>query len=214
MKYIRKITPTPPFFIADTQGLTLWNDYRAENKRKLKKYILDNEQFNLCCYCEKQITVAFSHIEHIKPKSLGVAALTFDYANLLVSCEGNHFNEIGDVSKNTCGHFKDENFDENLFLNATLVTNIAEYFIFDDNGVVSEASLDVIKSVYTLTILNLNGKNNKLAEARKIAKQAIITNLRNLPIEIQKEKLKEYLSRNSSEFVTFLRYVFRFVVTN
>jgi uncharacterized protein (TIGR02646 family) len=214
MKHIRKTTPTPPFFVADTQGLTLWRDYLAQNKRKLKKYILENEQFNLCCYCEKQITVGLSHIEHIKPKSLDLASLTFDYANLLVSCEGNHFNEIGDTSKNTCGQFKDDNFDENLFLNATLVTNISEYFIFDDNGVISESAIDIAKSSYTLTILNLNGKNNKLAEARKIAKQAIITNLRNLPIEIQKEKLAAYLSRNSSEFVTFLRYVFGAIVAN
>lgn len=211
MKYIRKTTPPPAFFIIDTQGLTLWSGYLAENKRKLKKYILENEQFGLCCYCEKQITVSVSHIEHVKPKSLDVATLTFDYANLLVSCDGNHFNEIGDVSRNTCGHFKDkdENFDENLFLNPTLISNISEYFIFDSDGVISESTIDVAKSDYTLTILNLNGKNNKLAEARKIVRQAIIRSLINFPVEVRKEKLEEYLNNDSNEFITFLRYVFK-----
>jgi uncharacterized protein (TIGR02646 family) len=210
MKYIRKTTPTPPFFLADTAGLGSWDKYLAVNKRTLRKYILDNEQFGLCCYCEKQVTEVSSHVEHIKPKSLDIATLTFDYANLLVSCEGNHFNEIGDNSKkNNCGHLKDDDFDEILFLNPTLVTNISEYFIFDTDGVVESSVIDVPKATYTLQLLNLNGKNNKLAEARKNAKQQLILQLRNFKPEEQKEKLKAYLQNNTNEFITFLRYTFR-----
>ena len=112
MKYIQK-TATPQFFITDTNGLSRWSEYHSTKKQILKKHILDNEQFNLCCYCEKSITAVSgsSHCEHIKPKSLDIATLTFDYANIIVSCEGNHFNEIGDNTKNTCGHKKDINFD-------------------------------------------------------------------------------------------------------
>lgn len=211
MKYIRKTSPPPLFFIADTQRLTSWKRYRSSKKRKLKKYILENEQFGVCCYCEKEITIDTSHIEHIKPKSIDVLNLTFDYNNLLVSCEGNHFNEIGDNSKNTCGQFKDDNFDENLFLNLTLVVNVAEYFTFDSEGFISASQIDTAKAEYTLNILNLNGKNNKLAEARKIARQALIQNLRNLPIDVQKEKLRNYLQNNGNEFITFFRYIFSYV---
>jgi len=210
MKYIRKTSPPPPFFITDTQRLASWKRYRGHKKRKLKEYIIENEQFGLCCYCEKQITIDTSHIEHIKPKSIDVLNLTFDYANLLVSCEGNHFNEMGDNSKSNCGQFKDKIFDENLFLNVTLVANVAEYFVFDSEGVISSSQIDEAKAAYTLKLLNLNGKNNKLAEARKIAKQALIRNLTNFPVAVQKEKLRNYLQNNSSEFITFLRYIFRY----
>lgn len=213
MKYIQK-TPTPAFFISDTSGLTSWSQYIASKKRVLKKYILDNEQFGLCCYCEKDIIrdINASHIEHIKPKSLDINALTFDYSNLLVSCEGNHFNEIGDNRKNTCGHLKDDNFDEINFLNPTLITDIADYFIFDgDNGIISASSKDISKADYTIQTLNLNGNNDKLAEARKKAKDALIRNFATLPIDLRKKKMKEFLRNESNEFITFFRYVFRYL---
>ncbi len=199
MKYIQK-TPTPAFFISDTNGLTSWSQYIASKKRILKKYILDNEQFGLCCYCEKDIIrdINASHIEHIKPKSLDINALTFDYSNLLVSCEGNHFNEIGDNRKNTCGHLKDDNFDEINFLNPTLINYISDYFILP-------------KADYTIQTLNLNGNNDKLAEARKKAKDALIRNFATLPIDLRKKKMREFLQDESKEFITFFRYVFRYL---
>ena len=88
IKYIQK-TATPQFFIIDTNGLSLWSDYNATKKRTLRKHILDTEQSNLCCYCEKSITehTVSSHCEHIKPKSIDIATLTFDYNNIIVSCE-------------------------------------------------------------------------------------------------------------------------------
>lgn len=209
MKYIQK-QPTPPFFIADTASLSFWREYLAAKKRNLKTFILANEQFGLCCYCEKSITANNSHIEHIKPKSLDIANLTFDYPNLLTSCEGNHFNEIGNNTKNTCGHLKGEDFDEIKFLNPTLLHDIPDYFIFDkDEGMISASAKDTVKANYTCSILNLNGKNNKLAEARKKARIAFIRNLSalNLPIEEQKTKITAFLSDSSNEFITFFRYV-------
>ncbi len=211
MKYINKL-PTPQFFIDDTQYLTSWSDYHSSKKRKLKKYILEKEQSFLCCYCEMKITqdADKSHIEHIKPKSIDVLRLTFDYSNLTVSCQGNHFNEIGDNSKNTCGHIKENIFDENKFLNPTLRPDISDYFIFDsDTGKISASTKDTVKAEYTVNLLNLNGKNDKLAEARKKAKDAFIRNFSRLPIKERKEKLKKYLHDESNEFITFFRYIFR-----
>jgi len=211
MKYIQK-QPIPQFFIDDTKGLTSWKNYSPKKKKKLKCFILDNEQFNLCCYCEKSITIDMesSHIEHIKPKSIDKPSLTFDYYNLLVSCEGNHFNEIGDNSKNTCGQIKGDNFDETKFLNPTLVNDLSTYFEFDsDTGIISASSKDKEKADYTYTTLNLNGKNDRLAEARKKAKDALIRNFATLPIDIRRQKLKIFLQNDSNEFITFFRYVFR-----
>lgn len=84
-----------------------WKDLDFEIKRKLKKYMLDNEQRidnkSYCPYCE---IILFSenidlkedkdcHIEHIKPKSK-FGNLTFDYRNFLISCSENK----------TCSHSK------------------------------------------------------------------------------------------------------------
>jgi len=213
MKFIKKAS-TPEFFIEDTDGLINWNQYLASNKRKLKEFILSKEQYFLCCYCEKKVTVdkESSHIEHIKPKSPQnqYANLTFDYNNLLVSCEGNHFNEIGDNSKTSCGHKKDNFFDENKFLNPTLILDIASFFIFDeDDGTIASSQKEIDKSTYTIDLLNLNGNNNRLAEARKKAKQAFIKNYSTLPVEQRKVKIQKFLQKESNEFITFFRYVFR-----
>lgn len=211
MKYIKKGT-VPQFFIDDTAGLTLWKEFYSVKRRRLKKYILDNEQFGLCCYCEKTVSIDSdsSHVEHVKPKSDGISTLTFEYNNLLVSCQGNHFNEIGDSSKNTCGHKKNNDFDEYRFLNPTLVVDIADYFVFDSlTGVISASLKDNDRAEYTFQTLNLNGKNDKLAEARKKAKEALVKNFATLPVNVRKEKLKKILQNNGTEFLSFFRYIYR-----
>lgn len=208
MKYIQKL-PTPQFFIDDTSGLSNWNEYRSK-KRRLKHYILDKEQYHLCCYCEKSVVTDNSHIEHVKPKSIDLISLTFDYNNLLVSCEGNHFNEIGDNSKNTCGHKKDDNFDEDKFLSPITTNDIHEYFAFDvDTGEINDSEKESEKANYTIRVLNLNGKNNKLAEARLIAKKSLIRNFSSLPIDKKKLLVQSFLNNSGNEFITFFRYYFR-----
>ncbi len=186
MKYIQK-KDVPQFFIDDTLNLTSWDDYHSSKKRRLKKFILQNEQFGLCCYCEKQITIdkSSSHVEHVKPKSLDILELTFNYTNLLVSCEGNHFNEIGDTTKNTCGQIKANNFNENLFLNPTLIKTISDYFIFDNNGIISAS--------------------------QKNKRKALVKRAQKLPLEKAKQKIKIYLQDNNNEFITFLRYTFQYL---
>ncbi len=46
MKYIKK-KKAPQFFIEDTKNLKIWKKYNSKKKRKLKEYILENEQFYL-----------------------------------------------------------------------------------------------------------------------------------------------------------------------
>lgn len=209
MKHIEKKS-APSFFLQDTNGLANWRQYRTRKKRKLKKFILEEEQYYLCCYCEKKISLLKAHIEHIKPKSIDSLQLTFDYNNLLVSCEGNHFNEIGDSSKNTCGHIKDNYFDEVQFLDPTLFVDIVEYFEFDsDTGEINPSLKDNAKARYTIDVLNLNGKNNRLAEARLNSKKSLINTLISQPLDQQEQHLKMYLEDNGSEFITFFRYAFK-----
>jgi uncharacterized protein (TIGR02646 family) len=210
MKYILK-TEEPLFFTNHKRTLTKWNDYKSSKKRLLKNHILQNEQFQLCCYCEKKIhNDTECHVEHIKPKSLDLINLTFDYSNLIVSCEGNHFNEIGDNSKNTCGQKKENNFNEITFLNPTLSTDISEYFEYDsDTGIIKSSSKNPVRANYNISILNLNGDNNKLAEARKKAKDAFIKIASSLSQEQLINNVSSFLSDDKNEFITFFRFVFK-----
>ena len=161
-----------------------WKDLDFEIKRKLKKYMLDNEQKidnkSYCPYCE---IILFSenkdstedkedkecHIEHIKPKSK-FGNLTFDYRNFLTSCS----------DKNTCGQSKGNKWD-NLFINP-VEENPEEYFSYSmRTGKIipkKENGLDYEKAVKTIEILNLN--ENKLCEYRKIYILQIIDTIGNL----------------------------------
>jgi len=216
MKYIRKLSPPPEFFINDTIALTIWDDYYSDKKRKLKKYILDNEQFWLCCYCEKKVTLdgGASHVEHIDSRELN-PPLTFDYKNLVVSCQGDTYNDIDfNKSKNTCGHKKPNDFDKNLFLNPTIETDIQDYFTYEDNGIMKPSDKDKGKAKYTITLLNLNGDNNLLAEARKKVLIQLRNSIKNLNLsnDEKKNKIRLLLSKNDREYISFLRYRFYFLI--
>ena len=159
-----------------------WKDLDFEIKRKLKKYMLDNEQRidnkSYCPYCE---IILFSenidlkedkdcHIEHIKPKSK-FGNLTFDYRNFLISCSENK----------TCGHSKQSIWDDKLFINP-VEENPEEYFSYSmTTGKIipkKENGLEYEKAVKTIEILNLN--ENRLCEYRKTYMLKIIDTVGNL----------------------------------
>ncbi|AFC26611.1 hypothetical protein [Saprospira grandis] len=65
-------------YLGDTEGYT---------KEALRKTLVE-EQAYLCCYCGKQIELNHKTIiEHLYPKSKDKSK-TFEYANLLASCDG------------------------------------------------------------------------------------------------------------------------------
>lgn len=208
MRFIQKQN-APDFFIDDTKDLKAWKEYKRKKKR-LKKYILEHEQNHLCCYCEKRITFegASSHVEHIKPKRK-YPHLIFEYSNLLISCQGDHCNEPGDSGANICGHKKDDDYEYENFLDPTEYEKISGYFTFNYEGEILPSEKDVEKSRYTIDLLNLNGDNNRLAEARKKTLISLRRALEQLPAENRKTKLRDMLGDKKREFGTFLRYRFR-----
>lgn len=107
MRYIKKVA-IPQFFIDNTKDLSIWSAYHSTKKRILKEHILKEEQNYLCCYCEDKIAMDNTHIEHVKPKHLDIENLTFDYNNLLVSCNGTCRNSVEDTTRYNCGHRKDK----------------------------------------------------------------------------------------------------------
>jgi len=220
MRYIQK-QPIPNFFHIDTQELQnkiiglatkkekklVWNnDYKE--KRKLKKYILEHEQNYLCCYCEAKVTLDNSHIEHIKPKDIDEDSLTFDYDNLSVSCDGECFSD----KRLTCGHKKENMFDESKFLNPTKVMTIRDYFIYTDNGHIGSSQLNEEKSKYTMELLQLNTFNNYLPEARKIALEEFRNSVQEYTKKTNKdikEIAKYLLDKENLAFISFLRFRYK-----
>ncbi|WP_044415677.1 retron system putative HNH endonuclease [Halarcobacter anaerophilus] len=218
MKYIQK-TDEPEFFTVDTKELRkrvktelnkseIWESYKE--KKVLKKYILENEQNWLCGYCESKVTLDDAHLEHIKPKSMDYENLTFDYRNLMVSCNGKCHTESSVPL--TCGHKKGDNFEEDKFLNPTIIQNIRDYFVYTDNGYIGSSSLSEEKSKYTLNLLQLNTFGNNLPEARKIA----LKKFRNsVNINAQRTKkgkkviAKILLNKENLAFISFLRFQYK-----
>lgn len=211
MKYIKK-TNIPNFFLVDTNGLTNWDDYEARKKRELKKHILKEEQYNLCCYCESKLNndLSNSHLEHILPKSIAkYRTKTFDYNNLVVSCDGTHFNEISNSNPEHCGHKKDNSFNEDLFLNPTLIENLYIFFKFNkDTGLILQSRHGGNRAAYTILLLNLNGNLNRIAQARVIAKNNLLKLLKDKSTEQKREILLKILNSSGIQFQSFLKYCF------
>ena len=137
-----------------------WKDFDFEIKDKLKEYMLENEQKidgnYFCPYCERQISVEKSQIEHIKPKDK-FPKLFHNYSNFLTGC----------LENQTCGSIKGNKWDDN-FVNP-VEYNPRDYFEYSistgeiipkyENGIEYEMAMK------TIEILNLNQK--KLCESRK-----------------------------------------------
>ncbi|WP_374123347.1 retron system putative HNH endonuclease [Leptotrichia hongkongensis] len=186
----------PEFFskFKKKNGPKDWKDLDFEIKRKLKKYMLENEQKiddkSYCPYCEMIISSENNdlkedkkcHIEHIKPKSK-FPNLAFDYRNFLTSCS----------DKNTCGHCKQSDWDNKLFINP-IEENPEEYFSYSiRTGKIipkKEAGLEYEKAIKTIEILNLN--ENKLCDYRKSYINQILNSIKN--------------SRNDDEKIEIINY--------
>jgi uncharacterized protein (TIGR02646 family) len=208
MRYIKKLN-APQFFTDDTAELAIWDDYHSNKKRRLKNHILKKEQNYLCIYCESKITDnTHTHLEHIKPKRRDVQNLTFDYDNIVVSCNGKCHNSI-DNAKYHCGHRKDRVdtiFDEAKFLNPVKVLKIREYFEYDyDDFKIYPSDKNIIKAKYTIDILKLNSnrlivaRRNKYRSFRRITKKI-------RDIKERKTFIKEKLYSENIAFISFLRY--------
>ncbi len=210
MRFIKK-TEVPQFFHDDTSGLSVWDDYLAEKKRRLKQHILDNEQNYLCVYCETRIDVTTSHLEHIRPKSISPSTLTFDYNNISVSCNGDCHNRSGDNHAYHCGHRKDKidtRFDETKFLNLVEIDDLRDYFEYTNEKnqwmiVPSEKSPD--NANYMIDTLRLN--DNGLPLARKKALQAFIKTMSTIKDkEVRLKNIKAVLKNESIPYISFLKY--------
>ena len=138
-----------------------WKDFDFEIKGKLKEYMLENEQKidgnYFCPYCERQISVEKSQIEHIKPKDK-FPKLFHNYSNFLTGC----------LENQSCGSIKGNRWDDK-FINP-VENNPEDYFEYSiSTGEIIPKYKTGIKyemAIRTIDILNLNQK--KLCESRRI----------------------------------------------
>lgn len=76
-----------------------WRAFLGTSCHTVLNISLRKEQQGLCSYCESEVADSDGHIEHMEPRSRNPAR-TYDYANLVISCDG------GTVEH--CGRYKDD----------------------------------------------------------------------------------------------------------
>ena len=105
-----------------------YSDFIGNEKQRLREKLYE-EQYGLCCYCCRFLKHPYQnsvevHIEHFKPKGDPLyAPLSLEYNNLHLSCSGHKSDH------ETCGHKKDNWFDENL-----LISPLKDLFAYKANG--------------------------------------------------------------------------------
>ena len=213
MHYIKK-KQAPTCFSNETflfDENTLWNEFQNPCKTETKQYILEKEQENRCIYCERKVSINSTRLEHLKPQSK-YPQERFNYLNLAVSCRGkDHYlqipNPLDGYPIDSCDHYKDNNYDAELFLNPTVIKNIAEYFTFglDDGSIKPSDDQDKAKKAkYMIETINLD--NPSLRNERLHAKTALLKQLKKIPKEKYKKIVYHFLQKDGLAFISFLHY--------
>ena len=166
-----------------------WDSFTTEIKQVLKQYLLKEQENSCCPYCEIEISLENSQIEHIKPKNKFPKLLT-EYDNLLACC----------LESKRCGNSKANKWDE-LFINP-ITENPEDYFKYDiKTGKIISIFKDgekYEKVKYTINLLNLN--DNRLCNIRRKYILEFLSyssnnenNLSNYPIKFP--SLRRYLEK-------------------
>lgn len=129
-----------------------------DDLRRLVRGKLIDEQAGLCAYCNCQIDVDSSHIDHVVQRR-NAPGRQHDFTNMLASCKCN----------DTCGFEKDRQQDP-LPL-TPFSPNCEDVILYLDNGGISGANEDAKKSI---DILNLHDEN--LVARRKAAIDGYVYN--------------------------------------
>ncbi len=169
MKKINKSEPPKFFrdFIKKNKPVN-W-DGLQEIKPDLREHILNSEQDFQCAYCESAITSnnTKSHIDHFKRKHY-FPKLTFDYNNLLVSC--NNYNHCASVKDSKV---KSKEYYKNLI--NPVNDDPSAYFEYSVSGKLLSKNE---KAIFTEETFNLNHpglkrQRNDISYAVKAYKESL-----------------------------------------
>ena len=159
-------TTTPPACLAAQPAGQSWKKFMQTPCHTLVADSLRNEQCHLCCYCEMEINETNSHIEHLVPRSQN-AAKTYDYGNLAASCNG------GTGSSRHCGHRKDNDYDQKLFVSphSSTANSLFTYGLDGSIGPANTKSPETANYMCALLALNCPAlKGRRREHARRLIK--------------------------------------------
>jgi len=224
MRYIAKTNRCAAFDnFVQQQAPTSWENkkFRKSPVKLLLHTHLLAEQQHLCVYCQQSIprktrkddysssphTIHPSHIEHVRPKELGkFPNLTFEYTNLSVSCNGYEIDAVAVSTPNFCGHPKDNDFDDALFLHPFEEPDIEVFFEYDINGKIKPSAKNPARANYAIQLLGLDYET--LREMRERQYDVILEDLNSGALDINL-----YLDPTQPElpkFFSMLRQLFGF----
>jgi uncharacterized protein (TIGR02646 family) len=147
-------------------------------KRELHQELLQQQGY-ICCYCERQIELMNSHIEHLKPQKYCTNEETIDFTNLLACCQGE-----GETSPKPehCGQKRG-----NKELKITPIDPACtQAFVFTQNGQIFASSDSATQEAATSTIDVLGLNVRKL---QRIRERAIRQSLEGIELLTNAEKL-------------------------
>lgn len=158
-------------YIVKTKSLDSLDRWKDKNKNKsyddlgkeqpaIKSELKDKlirEQKYICCYCEREVNIDNSHIEHFLPQSGETQKCQLDYKNLLICC----------CDKTTCGSIKDKIV--NPLLVSPLEKDSLSHFVFQIDG--SILGTDA-RGEFTIKTLNLDC--DRLKQQRKYLIDSLI----------------------------------------
>lgn len=179
--------------------------------RPVKKSIRDRlyeHQFGLCGYCEGSLGELGRHIEHVEPKGGvgGNPGRTFDYSNLIASCQGDTDKPKAAGQDGSCGHFKDQQIQANgAFAIGDFISprepGCDGFFTFLlDGRIVPSAGTGTVsnqRATYTIQLAGLDCnrlKNRRRAISEKLIRQ--IDRFKHQPVILQ-QLANHYLSAHA-----------------
>ncbi|MEN8217376.1 MAG: retron system putative HNH endonuclease [Pseudomonadota bacterium] len=176
-----------------------WKKLNPLPKKALHEALL-REQGYICCYCERAITKNNSHIEHLVPKKGPNAEpnLTFEYQNLLSSCDGNASDRCGLTH---CGIRKDDWFDATLMV-SPLDKDCANSFYYTMTGKILPTDVPEKQKAAEETInrCNLNHpilKKMRHEALRRVTLQSLTDNLTQLSDSPTQEEISQLIQSYS-----------------
>jgi len=166
MKYIEKGSEPPELTEWKAKANEDWQPTYADLSGKTKKAIkraLIREQGAICCYCERQVVDADSHIEHLRPQS-DPTTDPLEFCNMLCSCQS----RLRKGEPRHCGNLKGDWFHETLLV-SPLDPSCEGRFVYTADGAIyprvarDRGAAETIKRL-GLSIERLNGMRKGVIE--------------------------------------------------
>lgn len=154
---------------ANEEWQPIWDNLQNPEKHHLRNALV-REQFSICCYCTKRISVDDAHIEHLQPRR-DYSHLALTYSNLLACC----VEDPAAPHERHCGAAKGHWYDPLRFISPMQI-DCEKYFRYTAAGEIhTSAYAPNGDATQTIEILNLNA--NVLIRLREFEIDGLLAGL-------------------------------------